>query len=63
MATNLSDLNGQRPGVNLWIEGHDLLSLQSKKALEDPEELGSAPSHLPSWSLVKKLTPEWTEAR
>ena len=56
MAAKLRDLGNRTSGFNPHMEGHaDMLSQSAK----DPQELeasGSSPSHLPSWSLVQRLS-------
>ena len=54
MATRLSDLDDQKPGINIQTEGHILTPPSSQNTPEDPEVFGSAPSQSPSQSLVRK---------
>ena len=61
MATRASELDDQKPGVNIQTEGHTLTPPSSQNGPEDPEALGSAPSHSPSQSLARKPTPDWPE--
>ena len=55
MAAKLSDLVDETSGANLQMEGHEDVPAQSAKDLQEPEALDSPPSHLPSWSLAKRL--------
>ena len=41
--------------VNLQMEGHADMPPQSAKDLWESEASGSSPSHLPSWSLARRL--------
>ena len=61
MATRLSDLDDQKPGVNIQTEGHTITPPSSWNGPEDPQAFGSIPSHSPSWSPARKLTPDWPE--
>ena len=55
MAAKVSNLVDVMSGANLQMEGHvDMLS-QNAKDLQEPEALGSSPSHLPSWSPAQRL--------
>ena len=54
MAAKYSNLDDWTSGANLQTEGHTPIPSRGQ---EDPEEMGawgSAPSHSPSWSLVRK---------
>ena len=42
-------------GTSLQIEGHVDMPSQSAKDLGELGALGSSPSHLPSWSLARRL--------
>ena len=55
MAAELSDLVDETSGANLQTEGHVDVPTQSAKDLWESEALGSSPSHLPSWSLARRL--------
>ena len=61
MAARLSGLDDQKHGINIQTEGHTLTSPSGQNGPEDPEAFGSTPSHSPSWSLSRKLTPDWPE--
>ena len=63
MATKSSDLEDQTSRTNLQTEGHTSMSSRGQK---DPEEMGatgSAPSHLPSWSLTRNPSPSHPNTR
>ena len=55
MAAKSSDLVDKMSGANLQMEGHVDIPSQSAKDLWELEALGSSPSHLPSWSLARRL--------
>ena len=55
MAAKLSDLVDEMSGANLQTEGHVDMPSQSAKDLLESEALDSSPSHLPSWSLARRL--------
>ena len=55
MAAKSSDLVDKTSGANLQTEGHADIPSQSAKDLQELEASGSSPSHLPSWSLARKL--------
>ena len=55
MAAKLSDLGNRMSGANPQMEGHADVPSQSAKDLWKFEALGSSPSHLPSWSLARRL--------
>ena len=61
MATQLSDLDDEKTGVNIQTEGHTLTLPSSQNGPEDTEAFGNASSHSPSWSLVRKLIPDCPE--
>ena len=63
VATRLSDLDDQKSGINIQTEDHTLTPSNSWNGPEDPEVFGSTPSHSPSWSLARKLTPDWPETQ
>ena len=54
MATRSSDLDEQKPGINIQKEGQTLTPPSGQNGPEDPEAFGSNPSQSPSWSLVRK---------
>ena len=60
MATILSDLGDQKPGINIQTVGHTLTPTSGKNG---PEAFGSTPSCSPSQSLARKPTPDWTETQ
>ena len=53
-SAKLSDLVDEMSGVNLQMEGHTDMPLQSAKDLWELEALGISPSHLPSWSPARR---------
>ena len=55
MAAKSSDLGDRISGASLQMEGHMDTPSQSAKDLWESEALGSSPSHLPSWSLARRL--------
>ena len=55
MAAKSSDLVDKTSGANLQMEDHTEVPSQSAKDLWVSEALDSSPSHLPSWSLARKL--------
>ena len=58
VATRSSDLDDQKSGVNIQIEAHTLTPLHGWNGPEETEAFGSASSHSPSQSLVRKPTPD-----
>ena len=63
MATTSSDSEDQTFAANLQTEGH---VPKPSEGQMDPEEmgmLGSAPSHLPSWSLTRRPSPSCPNTR
>ena len=58
MVTRSSDLDDQKPGVNIQTDGHTLQPPSGWNGPEDPEAIGSTPSHSPSLSLAGKPTPD-----
>ena len=56
MATRSSDLDDQKSTVNIQTEGHTLTPPRSWNGPEEMEAFGSAPSHSPSQSPVRKPT-------
>ena len=62
MTTRSSDLDDQKPRVNIQTEGHTLTPPSSQNDPEDQEAFGSAPSHSQSQSPARKPTPDWPEA-
>ena len=63
MATRLSSLDDQKPGINIQTESHTLTPPSSQNGPKDLEAFGSAPSHSPSWSPARKPTPDWPETQ
>ena len=63
MAVSLSNLDDQKPGVNIETLGHTLTPPSGQNGPEDPETFGSAPSCSLSQSLARKLTPNWPETQ
>ena len=63
MATRLSDLDDQKPGINILTEDHTLTRPRGQNGPEDPEAFGSTPSHSPSQSLARKPTPHWPKTQ
>ena len=59
MAARSSDLDNQKPGINIQTEGHTLTPPSSQNGPEDPEAFGSTPSHSPSWSLAGIQHYDW----
>ena len=57
MATKSSNSEDQTLGANLQTEGHIPKPSGGQKDPEEMGALGSAPSHLPSWSLSRKPSP------
>ena len=55
MAAKLSDLVDETSEANLQMESNADVPPQSAKDLQESEALGSSPSHLPSWSLARRL--------
>ena len=55
MAAKSSDLEDRTSGANLQMEDHADMPSQSAKDLRELGELGSSPSHLPSWSPARRL--------
>ena len=55
MSAKLSNLADEMSGVDLQMEGHVDVALQSAKDLWEPEALDSSPSYLLSWSLAQRL--------
>ena len=63
MATKSSDLKDWMSGANLQTEGHTPMPLRGQRDPEEMGALGSAPSHLPSWSLARKPSPSGPNTR
>ena len=63
MATKSSDLDDQTSAVNLQTESHTPILSRGWKDPEEMGALGSAPSHLPSWSLARKSLPSCPNTR
>ena len=61
MAARLSDLDDQKPGINIQTEGNTLTPPSGQNGHEDQEAFGSALSCSPSQSLARKPTPDWPE--
>ena len=61
MATRSSNLDDQKSGVNVQTEGHTLTPPRSWNGSEDTQAFGSAPSHSPSQSPMRKPTPDHPE--
>ena len=61
MATRSSDLDDQKPGINIQTEDHTLTLTSGWNGHEDPEIFSSIPSHLPSQSPARKPTPNKPE--
>ena len=61
MAARSSKLDDQKLGINIQTEGHTLTPSSGQNGPEDPEAFGSTPSHSPSQSPARKLTPDWSE--
>ena len=57
MATKPSDLDDWTSGTNLQIEDHASTSQRGWEGSEETGVSGSAPSHSPSWSLGRQLSP------
>ena len=55
MAAKLSDLGNGTSGDNPQMYGHADMPSQSAKDPWESKALGSSPSHLPSWSLARRL--------
>ena len=52
MATKLSDVDDQKPGINIQTKGHTLTPSSGHNDPEDPETFGSTLTHSPSQSLA-----------
>ena len=63
MAAKSSDLEDQTSGANLQTKGHTPMPSRGQKDPEEMGALGSAPSHLPSWSLARKVLPSCPNTR
>ena len=63
MATRLSDLGDQKPGVNIQTKGHTLTPPSGWNGPEAQEVFGSAQSCSPSWSLARKPTTDWPKTQ
>ena len=55
MAAKLSNLGDRTSGASLQMEGYVDMPSQSAKDQQELEASGSSPSHLPSWSLARRL--------
>ena len=58
MATQSSNLYDQKSGVTVQMKGHTLTPKNGQNGPEETEASGSAPSHSPSQSLVRRLIPD-----
>ena len=63
MAIRSTDLEDWRSGANLQTEGHTGMESQCQKGPEETWELGSSPSHSPSWSPARGLLPNYPNTR
>ena len=63
MATLSSDLDDQKSGATIQMEGHTLTPLNGQIGPEETEASSSAPSHSPSQSPVRKQTPDCPETQ
>ena len=63
MANRSSDLDDQKPRINIQAEGHTLTPRSGQNSPEDPEAFASAPSCSPSQSPARKPTPDWPETQ
>ena len=63
IAAKSSDLEDQMSGANLQTEGHTPMPSRGQRDPEEMEASGSAPSHLPSWSLARKPLPSHPNTR
>ena len=63
VATISSNLDDQKPGINIQTEGHTLTPPSGWNDPEYLEAFGSAPSCSPSWSPARKPTPDWPETQ
>ena len=63
MAARLSDLDDQKPGINIQTEVHTFTPPSDQNIPEDPKTFGSAPSHSPSQSLARRPTADWPETQ
>ena len=61
MATQSSDLDDQKSGATVLMEGHSLTPPNGQIGPEEMEASNSAPLHSPSQSLVRKQMPDHTE--
>ena len=63
MTTRSSDLDDQKPGINIQTEDHTLTPPRTKNGTKEEEVFGSTPSCSPSQYPVRKPTPNWSETR
>ena len=63
MAAKSSDLDDQKSGTTIQMEGHTLTPPNGWIGPEEMKESGSSPSHLPSQSLMRRQTPDCPETR
>ena len=61
MAARSTDLDDQKPGINIQTEGHTLTPPSGLNDPEDPEAFGSVQSCSPSQFSARKLTSDWPE--
>ena len=61
MAARSCDLDDQMPGVNIQTNGYTLTPPRGWNCPEGPKVFGSIPSHSPSKSPARNLTPDWPE--
>ena len=58
IAAQLSDLDDQKSGVTIQMEGHTLTPLNGQNGPEEMEASGSAPSHSPFQSPARRQMPD-----
>ena len=63
MAARSSNLEDRISGANIQTEGHMDIPSHSQKGPEEMVASGSSPSHLPSWSLARRLLPSHPNTR
>ena len=61
MATRSSDLDDQKSGTAIYMEGHTLTAPKSWNGPKQMEVSGSTPSHSPSQSLARRQMPDCPE--
>ena len=62
MATQSSDLDDQKFGATIQMEGHNLTPMNGQIGPEEIEASGSTSSHSPSHSPVRREMPDCPEA-